>query len=1419
MMDVDLDLEEKIVSVISILEGGVSADSARQALVVSGGSVEGALQAILDRPQSKTSAASRVPVPVIDLDGCGSERKRPRLTPRPALAASGAHYGGSSGSRALAAELFRGSSLAERGGLSGASSASKPSRLGSVKISGELLRAQSEWTLLDAQESTSCSRSSSSGVGDLSWAGEVLKRDPPCLTLQRGGLQVEVLPQVSDGLLHFADGDIINTISVHRDNARPALGPDGLPMRRARSLTGFYTYEGGQLQLRKKLLVMLFKQLLAKVRYPPASVECCWKVVEADSRRIFPPLPADLRGHLPSRPFRLLDNSTDLEAPQPPHFQDHPLRPEQLRSLSWMLSREGVAGAAAGEAAVEGSENQQEPFLVEWRSFWIPDFSPEHSTEQQIIEGAWVKLRAGCLPSAVVDVETNREAEWLPIGFGEVESCISGEAVVRFVQSQSEPGGSRRQVRLLELRGGHRKLGIGLLKCQCEDLEFVNEDLPEYLRDIPGGLGHDNRGLRNGSLVRIRPDIRNPTYGWGGVSPGETGVLQKRQGEVCIVKFAKHPQWKGVVSELDRVHQHDGERRFMVEARVRVLYPVGGGILADKIGYGKTATTIALIDATIARPLPPIPDVDRASFIPARGTLIIVPSNLFDQWLQEIAKFVWQGRPLRKNMSKGWSPQGCPLKIFAMSNVSPLTSVRAEELAQADVVLCSYRLLFSPIYQARLKELSGDVGKLWALAQATKELLSGKSRFKSGRKGDKVATRWQDVQFPMLEMFYWHRVVFDEFHELESFESAQQNSLQHLRSHYRWGLTGTPPVGTAAGVIFMSSLFRVDLPGYLSMKNHESMPDLTPWEADRLLVETAGRFLDHFARQNTAELPHIGLEEHVVAVHHTPAERALYLSQAHDAPDMASEDAFATEDNIRALERLLKLCSHFQATGDNNAVNATEECHRHGEQKERRLTRVRNQLARCARVLHLLSRLLQAAPASLKDGWRDRLDSAEKKLAGEGDNGAAALRELQEATTEASRESWVEALNLLELHKPRDTKLLEALGPLDSRRGYAEEWANLAERDLDSKHLAELLRGQAKEQAENAEELHEARTSHEFFRKTLAALAQDDSPENRSCTVCLEDGLPLKKLAITPCAHTFCMDCLRKTVEKFRRCSICNGPLMPKDVRALSAELNPVPVPMPLVGTLGTSGASSSSSSPGSAAAAACKTAPDTNDKYGTKLATLVAKLREVRVEDPTAKVILFVQFDDLKRKVATVLLDCGIPAVQLHGSVCQRSNIINDWQNNPSSDNFVLLLSLAQSASGANLTAANHVVFLHPMLAATPELAIGHELQAIGRVRRHGQPRDTVHVWRFVTADTVEQSITERHQAGLWERERLAREARPPTRAAPEPAGGTTPARQAAATAGGRPRRRWSAGSTAPDEAAGAARSPGRPPPGSQLI
>ena len=35
--------------------------------------------------------------------------------------------------------------------------------------------------------------------------------------------------------------------------------------------------------------------------------------------------------------------------------------------------------------------------------------------------------------------------------------------------------------------------------------------------------------------------------------------------------------------------------------------------------------------------------------------------------------------------------------------------------------------------------------------------------------------------------------------------------------------------------------------------------------------------------------------------------------------------------------------------------------------------------------------------------------------------------------------------------------------------------------------------------------------------------SRNNGKQDRNCSVCMEEDLPLQKLAITPCAHTFCV--------------------------------------------------------------------------------------------------------------------------------------------------------------------------------------------------------------------------------------------------------------------------------------------------------
>jgi len=159
--------------------------------------------------------------------------------------------------------------------------------------------------------------------------------------------------------------------------------------------------------------------------------------------------------------------------------------------------------------------------------------------------------------------------------------------------------------------------------------------------------------------------------------------------------------------------------------------------------------------------------------------------------------------------------------------------------------------------------------------------------------------------------------------------------------------------------------------------------------------------------------------------------------------------------------------------------------------------------------------------------------------------------------------------------------------------------------------------------------------------------------------------------------------------------------------------------------------------------------------KYGSKIKALVQHVQTLQHQDGSCKIICFVQWEDLKRKIGLALEEFGVDHLSLQGSVWARRAALTRFQyeDGDGGGPRMLLLSLEESASGTNLTAANHVIIVHPMEAATREEAVAFEMQAVGRVRRPGQRRK-IHIWRFVTVGTIEQQITEEHQKELWERQ-----------------------------------------------------------------
>ena len=143
----------------------------------------------------------------------------------------------------------------------------------------------------------------------------------------------------------------------------------------------------------------------------------------------------------------------------------------------------------------------------------------------------------------------------------------------------------------------------------------------------------------------------------------------------------------------------------------------------------------------------------------------------------------------------------------------------------------------------------------------------------------------------------------------------------------------------------------------------------------------------------------------------------------------------------------------------------------------------------------------------------------------------------------------------------------------------------------------------------------------------------------------------------------------------------------------------------------------------------------------GVKLASLIGLVKRLPRDE---RVLVFVQFQDLLDKVAEALKESGVPTNRLTGTPNQRSTIIEAFQQPvlKANEPRVLILNLRdESAAGANLTAAAHAIFVHPLLVNSQQEYTSCDTQAVGRIRRYGQSR-TVQLYRFICPNTIDADI-----------------------------------------------------------------------------
>lgn len=127
------------------------------------------------------------------------------------------------------------------------------------------------------------------------------------------------------------------------------------------------------------------------------------------------------------------------------------------------------------------------------------------------------------------------------------------------------------------------------------------------------------------------------------------------------------------------------------EGRSQRPMHIRGGVLADQVGYGKTAITLGLIDCTSKNVEKEFKNKGQIpGKIHVKGTLIIVPPHLTRQWGSEVVKFA-----------------GKHLKVHIVSTVADLNRTKIEDVQKADIIVVASNIFKSNVYLDNLQLLAG----------------------------------------------------------------------------------------------------------------------------------------------------------------------------------------------------------------------------------------------------------------------------------------------------------------------------------------------------------------------------------------------------------------------------------------------------------------------------------------------------------------------------------------------------------------------------------------------------------------------------------------------------------------------------------------------------------------------------------------
>ncbi|KAI4852875.1 hypothetical protein E4T44_01205 [Aureobasidium sp. EXF-8845] len=841
-----------------------------------------------------------------------------------------------------------------------------------------------------------------------------------------------------------------------------------------------------------------------------------------------------------------------------------------------------------------------------------------------------------------------------------------------------------------------------------------------------------------------------------------------------------------------------------LESEASAEVHVKGGVLADHAGFGKTVTSLALIHSEFeARGgIEGILEEMQASRIEEgridiAATLVICPGNLVDQWAAEVRRLLGYDheellviKTLQDLKKKGieafkrakivilhklvLAHQNMNyfklLAVFAAMPEYTGKSTRALEFFLRDAaarvpghlhireqqakdnVKNNFKSNVKGNVKSKAKSKAKSTGNSIDMSKLTNHLdelyeetlgnpkysqyaeeskrLKGHAYSNKSKAPVDSAAEEQNVKrdsrpdlardyrnidtWALLEMFRFNRLVVDEFSYTEPRELVTYCNIKACK---RWALSATPRLKDTYDVSRMARFLGINLPigasgpGLLSSANlHALRKDMTNLEVFETFRELPSRttqkgvhtlsqsFLDTFLRQNVMKSAQFPYDDMIVPVTLNADNRLVYtdLSQKLNSQDMRIRRGRTRVDELSVMPN----------------VTSAEEA-----------------LLRVAAVFDPLKRLSTGAQ---QKGVKPGLEAlVEQFKTDKRTNGESLVKSINICLTEIAEHIKLFPLwlwSVVDTNSLRDEAVVsEILG----MTGYSKSDLRAIQEVADRPDKKRKRDDEDKEdkQVTAAKELisdvvNDAKvytSSTRTLRFVTNALKHERRHQKSSdiltcdgdnCRALINDSSDLHLSA--NCGHAMCKDCIEASKNML---GICPANGCEKDVKSYHLlHLN----------KLGRSVASD----------------------FGSKADELTKLLKKIEAQDQQA--IVFVQRSDRINEMVRILENVGIThhylPVNKAGKVLTASFAPFVDPEEGLKKTVLILNSDDESAAGANLTNANHVIFFSPLLKRSQYEYEAQMAQAIGRVRRPGQ-ENRVRVYRFVSLDTIDVDILEHRE------------------------------------------------------------------------